>query len=603
MSDAFTLQGRVEVDVNSVIKDLQRLGYEVEGVGKKTKSLSDKMSSIGKGMASFGSTMTKFVTTPLLGAGTASFKMASDMSESLNKVEVACGSGADEVKKFANTTLKSFGIAKGTSLDMMSTFSDMGGGMGLTTDQANKMSMSLVGLAGDLASFKNVRVDVAKTALNGIYTGETESLKQLGIVMTQQNLIEYAASQGIKKKVKDMSQAELVQLRYNYVMEKTKNAQGDFARTSDGASNQMRIFTEGIKELASNIGENLLPIITPIIQKLNEWVQKFGAMDKETQQVILKVGGLFAVLGPGLLILGKTILIMNDMRKAFMLAKTAIVGFEIKTKLATMATKLMAIAQGALNFVMSLNPILLVVIAIGVLVGAIIYLWNTSEGFRTFITNMWEGIKTLFMDFNTFLTGLFQTDFTQAFGAIGNVCNAFFANVKNIWDSIKQIFGGIVDFIAGVFTGDWERAWQGVCDIFGGIMNGLGAIIKAPINAVIGIINMAIDGINSISFSVPDWVPFVGGKSFAPNFGKINYLYEGGIVNQPTLLGGSTVVGDAYKGKGNQSEVVVPLDQLIQWIEKVASRPISVELDGRQVMRGLSPYQNEFEKYNKVRFA
>lgn len=605
MSDAFTLQGSVEVDVNSVIKDLEKLGYTVDGVGKKTKSLSDKMASVGKGMATFGSNMTKMVTLPILGAGAASFSFASDMEESLNKVNVACGDGAEEVLKFGETTLKSFGIAKGTAYDMMSTWSDMGTGMTLSQQKANDMSKSLLGLAGDLASFKNVRVDVAQTALTGIYTGETESLKQLGIVMTQANLNEFARAKGITKTIDKMSQAEQVELRYQYVMEKTKNAQGDFARTSDGAANQIRIFQESLKELAGTIGQNLLPILTPIIQKINDMVQKFGAMDEDTQKLILGIGFFVAALGPAILAIGKVISTISNIAKAYIAAKKAIVAFNATQKLATAGTKLMAAAQKALNFIMGLNPILLVVIAITALIGILIYLWNTSEGFRNFVTDMWAKITSIFQEFDAFLTGIFQTDFTLAFGAFGNVLNAFFQNVENIWNGIKQIFSGIIDFVAGLFTQDWERCWNGVLNIFGGIFNLLYGVAKAPINAIIGLLNFAIDGINSLlSFDFPGFVNELGIPDISMSIPKINYLYTGGIVTSPTLFGGNTVVGDAYKGKGSQAEAVVPLDKLIAWIESIANRPIVLQTpDGKVLMRYLAQYQDEFNKYNKMKFV
>ena len=127
---------------------------------------------------------------------------------------------------------------------MASLFGDMGTSMGLPTDAAAKMSMSLTGLAGDLASFKNLSLDEVQTALAGVFTGETESLKRLGIVMTETNLDAYALANGFGKTTNEMTQAEKVQLRYAYIMEMTKNAQGDYARTADGTANSIRTFQE-----------------------------------------------------------------------------------------------------------------------------------------------------------------------------------------------------------------------------------------------------------------------------------------------------------------------------------------------------------------------
>lgn len=266
----------------------------------------------------------------VVGAGKKAFDYASDTNEALNKVEVAFGDHNKVVEDWSKSTLKNIGLAQGTALDLAATYGDMSTSMGISTDEAAKMSTSLVDLAGDMASFKNIGIDRVNTALNGVFTGETEALKGLGIVMTQTNLEQFAMSSGalqssvdnskaaknamarekaqdrlnkaIKKhgensieardaqlklteaeskgeevqqaKLDSLSQEELVRLRYNYVMSKTKNSQGDFARTNTEAANATRVFTESLKETAANLGQGLLPIFTPLIIKATEFVQK-----------------------------------------------------------------------------------------------------------------------------------------------------------------------------------------------------------------------------------------------------------------------------------------------------------------------------------------
>ena len=333
-----------------------KIGADASGLTKELKksegnlqSFSKRMEAIGTKMKNIGSTMTAAVTLPVLAMGAASFKLASDYQESLNKVDVAFQGNAEEVKAWSKTTLKSFGIAKGTALDMAAKYGDMATGMGLNTKEAAKMSTGLVGLAGDLASFKNISIDIADTALTAIFTGETESLKQLGIVMTQANLEQFALSQGIKKSIKDMTQAEQVQLRYAYVMAMSKNSVGDFARTSGGAANQMRIFTESLKELGTTFGENLLPVLTPIIQGLNGLVQAFGNMPAPLQKVVVIVAAIVAAIGPLLIVLGS---------------------------LAT-ALPLIGGAFAALT-----GPVGAVIAIVGIVVVAFKKLWDTSPAFR-----------------------------------------------------------------------------------------------------------------------------------------------------------------------------------------------------------------------------
>ena len=162
-----------------------------------------------------------------------------------------------------------------------------------------------------------------------------------------------------------------------------------------------------------------------------------------------------------------------------------------------------------------------------------------------------DEIQAALQKLDDWLQGVFARDWTELFGPVlGEQLNGFFASVKNIWDSIKQVFDGIIDFIRGVFTGDWQRAWEGVKEIFLGTFNALASRAKVPLNGVIALlngaingINMMIDALNGLHFTIPDWVPLLGGKEFGLNLkhvGSIPYLASGGI-----LSSGSAVVGEA----------------------------------------------------------
>ena len=196
--------------------------------------------------------------------------MASDLEEVQNVVDVSFGSMADEVEAFANAAVRSYGISALTAKRMASTFMAMSNGMGIAQEAGKNMSLQLTALAGDMASFYNVGQDIAQTALNSIFTGETESLKKFGIVLTETNLEAFALSQGIKKSYQAMSQAEKVALRYNYVLNATKNAQGDFARTSGSWANQMRLLKEQWTQFLGILGSGLIKILTPMVKALNQ---------------------------------------------------------------------------------------------------------------------------------------------------------------------------------------------------------------------------------------------------------------------------------------------------------------------------------------------
>jgi hypothetical protein len=282
---------RISADLKQYEKSLSKMSADFERVGKK--------------MTDTGKTLTKGVTLPILGAIGASVMLASDLEESMNKVDVAFGKSSGDVREWSETTLKSFGIAQGTALDMAATFGDMGTAMGQLPETAADMSTNLAGLAGDLASFKNIGIDQAATALRGIYTGEGEALKTLGIVMQDNTLIAYAQAEGYKKQYKEMTQAEKVALRYEYVMDATANAQGDFSRTSEGTSNQLRIAKESIKQAGATLGTHLLPQVAKALDWFNGLVERFTNLDDKTQKNIISIGLMAAAIGPALTIFGK----------------------------------------------------------------------------------------------------------------------------------------------------------------------------------------------------------------------------------------------------------------------------------------------------------
>ena len=308
------------------------------------KRASNSMKRFGKQMAQTGASLSTKLTLPIGAAAVASVKMASDFEESLNKTRVAFGESSTEVEAFAKTTLKNFGLAEGSALDMASMFGDMATSMGLTQQQAGGMATSLVGLAGDLASFKNIGIEQAQTALAGIFTGETESLKKLGIVMTEANLKQFGYN-------KNMSQAEKIGIRYKAIIEATKNAQGDYLRTSDGVANSTRTLTESVKELATDFGTLLLPVASKVIAKGQQLVDFFRNLSTEQKETIIQVAGVVAVVGPTLVVFGKLVGILGTATKALR----------------------------AFNLMMAANPAVLIATAIAGVVAAIVFFATSSS--------------------------------------------------------------------------------------------------------------------------------------------------------------------------------------------------------------------------------
>ena len=285
---------------------LKNLNKELRQVGNANlKALSAQFKEIGDKMTSVGKTMTTRVTAPIVAGYTLAANYASDYEENLNKLDVAFGSNSQAVKDWANNAREAYGLSKVQATEAASAFGALGKGIGLSEQDAANMSMTLAGLSADLGSYFNVGTAESSKALEGIFTGESEALKKFGVVMTDTNLKQFAADQGLVWS--EMDQTQKTMLRYQYVLDKTKDAQGDFARTSDGTANSTKIFQASLQDLGTAIGTNLLPIITPIIQKITELVNKFNELSPQTQKIITIVGLVVAAAGPLLVIIGTLI--------------------------------------------------------------------------------------------------------------------------------------------------------------------------------------------------------------------------------------------------------------------------------------------------------
>lgn len=273
-------------------------------------------------MINVGSQMTKFTTVPIVTALTAAVKSAGDFTETLGKTNVVFDEMTDSVMSWSENAIDAMGMAQSTALEMASTYGDMASGMGIVSAESASMSMNLTQLAADIASFKNKGLSEVNTALMGIFTGETESLKQLGIVMTQANLQQYAYSQGITQTIDKLSQAEQVQLRYSYVMAQSANAQGDFARTGDNLNNRVRKLTETLKELATSYGSTLTEKVAGVVGVLQQGAQYLAELDDGAKNTIVTIGLIVAAAGPLLLVGGKILGVITTL-KASLLALSA----------------------------------------------------------------------------------------------------------------------------------------------------------------------------------------------------------------------------------------------------------------------------------------
>lgn len=346
VTNSETAEMRLEKQLQKTTKELSLQESGLYQLSQKAETASKKLKAAGDKISKVGGTLTKYVSAPIAAAGVAALKYASDAEETLQKVGEVFGENASDIEKWSETAIEKMGLASQTAQDAAALYGDMGYGMGVATDKSLEMAMGLTQLSADMASFKNISQERTQLALQGVYTGETEALKSLGVVMTEANLKQYAASKGIKKNIKDMTQAEKVQLRYNYVMEVTAKAHGDFERTGGGVANQSRKLKEQVKQLATQFGKNLLPVAKDVLSWANDLLAGFTKLDPKTQKLIIKIAAITAATGPVVKIFGSLTKVVGGVTGAIGTFTKKIAEKTAAEAASAVATKTMSTAMG-----------------------------------------------------------------------------------------------------------------------------------------------------------------------------------------------------------------------------------------------------------------
>lgn len=283
------LQVIIEAQTRAYYEELQKVQQQTKkatnAVEKQTEKIKSAFGKIGKAVA------VAFSVTALISFGKSCIELGSALAEVQNVVDVTFGAMSETINHFARDALEQFGLSETSAKKYTSTLGAMLKSMGIATNQAAEMSMEMTGLAADMASFYNLETDVAFEKIRAGISGETEPLKQLGINMSVANMEAYALSQGITKAYSAMSQQEQAILRYNYLLSVTADAQGDFARTSDGWANQVRVLTERFNALKAAIGQGLIAVLTPVIRMLNQLLAKILTVTDAFSNFISKITG------------------------------------------------------------------------------------------------------------------------------------------------------------------------------------------------------------------------------------------------------------------------------------------------------------------------
>lgn len=282
------LQVVISANTNQFNRQVAQVQSRVDGMANRVNNSVNGMSGtfdkLGKMLASV------FAIASIARFTKSCLELGSNLTEVQNVVDVTFGSMSDKVNEFAKNAWKTVGLSETMAKQYMGNFGAMSKSMGFSVEQAEKMSRTLTVLSGDVASFFNMNQSEIYTKLKSVFTGETESLKELGVVMTQENLNQYALANGYGKTTEAMNQQEKVALRLAYVTDTLSAANGDFARTSGSWANQVRLLSLQYQSLKASIGQGLIAVLTPVINVINTIMAKLVQMANTFNSVLSAIG-------------------------------------------------------------------------------------------------------------------------------------------------------------------------------------------------------------------------------------------------------------------------------------------------------------------------
>jgi hypothetical protein len=550
-----TLAGKIDPSLsNALLKtsaDNNKLSQTLQKTTTQFKKSTTEGAKFGDMLkASFlGSLAAKGVSTlinSMKQVGSEALSMASSLTEVQNVVDVAFGSSAAEIDAWSKTVLKNYGLTELQAKQWTGSMGAMLKSSGVAQEDTVQLSTDLAELAGDYASFYNLDHDTAWQKIRSGIAGETEPLKELGINMSVANLEQYAMSRGIEKSFKNMTQAEQTLLRYNYLMENSADAQGDFSRTLETSwENQKRLLKNSIMEKAASGLSKFIPLLTEFTSKANQFVSNI-----DMDAVLVRVEQGFQLLGASV---GWVKDNLNWLIPIALTVASIVAGFKIMEsvrqiselvtwiKNTTLATKLfnfekikevallakdafvkgistagtwaMVVAQGALNGIIAIgtgimsafgavmafitSPIGLVILAVGALIAIGVLLYKNWDTISQFMVGTWQNY-------------------------------------------IMPFFSGVGEWFGGIWTGmvdGFKLAWNGITSWFGSLWDGIVGLFKGYVNIYINIFNLIIGALNKINFDIPDWVPGIGGKSVGVNIPTLPTFALGGIATQASIFG------------------------------------------------------------------
>lgn len=449
---------KIQADIDNFQANLDRAQARMD---RFSKDIGAKVAKIGSTFQAIGGAISIGITAPVIAAGTAAYNMAADFEDALGATDQIFKSSADEVKKWAGNLETYFGISKKEALEYSNLMGSMLINIGnLTEEQASKQGAKLIELAGDLTAMYGGRTQDAVRALTGALKGNNTMLDNYGMAVNDALVKTRALEMGLIKQGQEMSLSAKQAATLSLIYEQTAAAQGQAAREADGASGAMRAFRTEITNLTTEMGAALLPIITPLINRLKEMVAGFREMSPEMQQTIVKVAAVAAALGPLMVALGSVLKLAPLVGTAFA-AMTGPIGITVA-----------AVAGAAALIIKNWDSIKAYFTT-----GAGGKLWaSISEA----ASQLWQRLSTIFGAIRDFVIAVWDR---IGKNVIAHAQNAFNI-VLSVVDGVMRHLTGVFDAFAALLRGDFRGALEATKGIFVNIFETLKNVVTNAVAAM-----------------------------------------------------------------------------------------------------------------------
>jgi hypothetical protein len=547
------LAGKVDPSLQKALRVAQGETTKLSKTAAKSASGLSSAGNIIKGVfvGNLLSNAVSRVTEKVRELGAQGIELASSLTEVQNVVDTTFRDNANQINKWSQTALEAFGLSELQAKQYTGTLGAMMKSSGITGQSLVTMSENLSGLSGDFASFYNLAQDDSFEKIRSGISGETEPLKQLGVNMSVANMEAFALAKGIKTSYSQMDQASQVALRYGYLMEVSKDAQGDFAKTLENSyANQKRLFDTKFQETIAKIAVKALPTLTRGFQVLNSLIDKIdiekigngiSKMAEKVSGFLPDILGMFQQIGPVVMdifkqfanspILPAIITLVQKLLPVLMSTATElgpifsdvfsmVGGFlkDLTPVISQVVESILPLLPPLLNMISSvLKPILPVIAQI---IG--------------FLGNIINQIASALMPLFNKLLPLIQLVADHLAFTLGNAMEIVMPIIQFVADRITSMINvltELIDFVMNVFSGNWSGAWENIKNIFGMIWNDIVDSLKGYLNIGVGFVNHFLGGFNKVA-------GFIGSKiGIDMQIPTIPTFAQGGFTNQPSIFG------------------------------------------------------------------